>query len=89
MGLVEEEHHLWQFHIANLRHLVVDVGEQPHQECGVQLWLQHQLVGSQNVHHSPTPFSLYQVEDIERRFAEELLATLFCQCQQCALYCSY
>ena len=35
MCLVKEEYHLRQLHISNLWHLVVNLGQEPHQECGV------------------------------------------------------
>ena len=82
VGFVEEEDHLREFHVPDFGHLVVDFGEEPHQEGGIQLRLEHQLVGCQDVHHPTASFGLQQVVNVESRFAEETVAALFGQRQQ-------
>ena len=89
VGFVEEEHHLGEFHVTDFGHLVVDFGQEPHQEGGVELGLEHQLVSSQDIHHPPSSFSLDEVINIESRFAEETVATLFGQGQQGTLDGTY
>ena len=76
MRLVEEEYHLRQLHIANLGHLLIYRGKQPHKERRVELGLEHQLVSCQDVHHATAILCLQQIVDVKGRLAEELVATL-------------
>ena len=82
VGLVEEEHEFRQFHVAHFGQGGVEFGEQPQEECGVKLRLHHQLVGSQHVHHTLSPFGLHQVVDVERGLTEELIGPLVLQLQK-------
>ena len=77
VSLVEEEHQSWQFLVAHLGQTSVEVGEEPKQEGGVELGVEHQLVSCQDVHDaSPVGSALHQVHDVEGRFAEELFSPL-------------
>ena len=83
--LVEEEHQLGLWQVADLGQGRVELTQQPQQECRVELGLQHQLVCSQHVHHPLAVLGLHQVLDVERRQAEELVGTLVLQLQQSTL----
>ena len=85
VGLVEEEHKFRQWQVAHLRQGGVELAHEPQQEGGVELGLQHQLVGSQDVHDTLAAFGLQQVVDVERGQAEELIGSLSLQLQQRAL----
>ena len=60
--LVKEEHQLGKVHIAHFRQGGVKLAEQPQQEGGIQLGLEHELVRRQHIlvltqygHPSPEP----------------------------------
>ena len=76
MGLVEEEHQLGKFHITHLGHLRVQLGDEPQQESGVELWLEHKLVCHEHVHYALAILGVEKVLDVEGRLAEELLSAL-------------
>ena len=59
VGLIEEKHEFGQLHIPDFRKGGVELGEQPQQEGGIELWLHHQLVGSQHIHHTLAALGLH------------------------------
>ena len=89
VSLVEEEHELGQFQVANFRQTGIDLGKQPEQEGGVELGVLHQLVGRQHAEDALAVVGLQQVEDVEGRLAEELVGSLALEAQQRPLDCAY
>ncbi|EXI73838.1 MAG: hypothetical protein AW10_04237 [Candidatus Accumulibacter appositus] len=85
MRLVEEEDQLRFLDVADLGQLFEKLGQQPEQESRVQPRRSHQLVGGEDIDHSPTVVGLHQVGDVEHRFAEEDVAALVAKVQQAAL----
>ena len=85
MRLIEEEYQLRQFGIAHLGQILIQLRQQPQQEGRVKFGVEHKFVSRQHIHHTATALSLNQVEDIECRLTEELIATLALDCQQRAL----
>ena len=85
MGFVEEEDELREVQVADLREGAVELGKKPQQEGRVELRLEHQLVGGEDVHHTLAPLALQEVVDIEGRLAEELVGALALQAEEGAL----
>ena len=85
VGFIEEEHQLRQFEVTDFGQLFIELAQQPQQEGGIELGIEHQLVGSQHIHHTATAFGLEEVQGIERRLTEEELTTFGLQSQQGAL----
>ncbi|EXI76575.1 MAG: hypothetical protein AW10_04160 [Candidatus Accumulibacter appositus] len=83
--LVEEEHQLRFFDIADFGQLFEKLGQQPEQESRVQPRRSHQLVGGEDVDHSPALLGLHQVGDVEHRLAEENVPALVAEIEQAAL----
>ena len=65
VGLVEEEYELRKVHVTDFRKRYVKLREQPEEECGIKLRLEHQLVGRKHAHHALAAFSGQQVVDVE------------------------
>ena len=86
MRLVKEEDELRLLQVAHLGQRGVQFREQPQQECGVELRLHHQLVGSQHAHHALAVLNGQQVLYVKRGESEEMLGTLILQLQQGTLY---
>jgi len=75
VSLVEEEDELRLFQIADLREVLVQLGQHPEQEGGVELGRLHELVGGENVHHArPAGPGLDQVVQVQSRFAKKASA---------------
>ena len=85
MGFVEEEYEFRQVEIADFGQPGVDFGHQPQQIGGVQLGIEHQAVGGQDVHHATAVFHGKQVIYMEGGFAEELVAAFAFNLQDGAL----
>ena len=85
VGLVEEEDELREVQVTDLREGAVELGKKPQQEGRVELRLEHQLVGGEDVHHTLAPLALQEVVDIEGRLAEELVGALALQAEEGAL----
>ena len=86
VGLVEEEHELRLRQVAGLRQALEQLAQHPQQRRGIDLRRAHQPVRGEDV-HDPAAFrvGLHQVVQVERRFAEELVAALGFQREQVAL----
>ena len=80
--LVEEEHQLGKVHLPYLGKRGVEFREQPQQESGIELGLEHEPVGRQHVHDALSALALQQVVDIKVRLSEEFLRSLVLQGQQ-------
>src|SRR5690606_21646224 len=84
--LVEDEHQLRLFQIADFRQLLEQLRQQPQQESGVQARLEDQLRGGEDADHpAAVVVDAHDVGQFQRRLAEELLATVLRQPQQGAL----
>src|SRR5690606_25776992 len=84
--LVEDEHQLRLFQIADFRQLLEQLRQQPQQEGGVQARLQDQLRGGEDADHAAAVVvDPHDVGQVQRRLAEELLAAVLLQAQQGAL----
>ena len=83
---VEEEAELGFFGIADFGKRLEQLAEQPQQERRIELGARHQLVGGEDVDHpAPVVVELEQVSNVERWFAEEMLAALAAQLKQRSL----
>ncbi len=83
MRLVEEEHELRLFRIADFRQFLEQFRQQPEQEGGVEPRIGHQLVGGEDVDiAAAVAVGLHEVLQLERGLAEEFLAALVFQHQQ-------
>ena len=81
--LVEEEHELRLFEIADLRHGFKQLREQPEKEARVQRRVLHKSDAVEHVDNAAAlGVGADPVVHVERRFAEEQLAALFFQRQQ-------
>ena len=81
--LIEEEHELRLFKIADLRHGLEQLREQPEKEARVQRRVLHELDAVEHVDHAASlGVGADPVVHVERRLAEEQLAALFLQRQQ-------
>ncbi len=86
MRLIEEEHELRPLGIADLRHDLEQLRQEPQQERGVEPRALHQAISGQDVDIARTRgVAADHVLEIERRLAEEPLAALLLQRQQGAL----
>ncbi|EWS64337.1 hypothetical protein Y695_02419 [Hydrogenophaga sp. T4] len=85
VGLVEEEHQLGLFRVADFGQLLKQLGQHPQQEGGVEPGRVHQLVGRQDVHHALAVDRLHEVTDVEHGLAKELVATLLFDLHQATL----
>ena len=87
MCFVKEEYQTWQFLVSHLGQTHIEVGQEPQQEGRIELGIEHQFVGCQDVHHALAVCTVLQkVHDIEGWFTEELVGTLVLQGKQGALY---
>src|SRR5580765_7602044 len=90
MRLVEEEDQLRLLRIAHLGQLLKQLAHQPQQKRRIQLRRLQQLVRRENIHDAPAArVRLNQVLDIQRRLAEELVASLLPQRDKPALNRAY
>ena len=83
--LVEEEYQLGTVGLAHFRQRGIQLGQQPQQEGGIELGLEHELVSGQYVHDAFSGLALQKVVNVEVGFAEELLGALVFQAQQSPL----
>ena len=79
MGFVEEEDQFREVHLPYLGQRGVQFRQQPQQEGGVELGLEHEFVGRQHVHDALAAFALQEVINVEIRLSEELLRPLVFQ----------
>ena len=91
--LVEEEDELRLVQVSHLRQLVVDGGQEPHQEGGIEPWVVVELIRREDVEHTllGVVHSLRDEEilDLEFRKTEEEVAALLLQRQQVSLDGAY
>jgi hypothetical protein len=86
MRLIEEEDELGFFRIANFGELLEELAHQPEEEGRIELRGLEELIGGEDVDDSAaSAVHLEEVFDIERRFAEELIASLPLQGNKTAL----
>ena len=85
VGLVKEEHQLGQVHFPHLRQRGIQFREQPQQEGGVKLGLEHEFVRRQHIHDALSALALQEVVNVKIRLAKELVGALVFQFQQCTL----
>ena len=83
--LVEEEDELGKVHVTDFREGAVQFGQQPEEEGGIELGLEHELVRREDVHNALATLALKEVVDVEGRLAEELVRTLAFQGEEGAL----
>jgi len=83
---VEHEHQLRLVEVADFREVLEQFRQQPQQETGVQLGLQDQLVGGEDVDHAAAVGGrAHEVTELQRRLAEEHVGAFLLQAQQGAL----
>ena len=86
MRLVEEEHQLRLFRIADFRQHFEQLGEHPEQEGAIEARVHHQLVGGEHRDRAAAVIGgAHDVGNLQRRFAEEVFGTLLLEDQQFAL----
>ena len=86
MRFVEDEDQLRFVQIADFRQILEQLRQQPQQEAGIQLRLQDQLVGGEDVDQSAAiGIGPHQIVQFKRRLAEEHVGALLLQPQQRAL----
>lgn len=86
MGFIEEEDQNRLFRVADLWQGLEQFAQQPQQEGRIEFGALHQLVGGEDVHiATPLVVHLQEIVDVERGFAEEMVAALRFQLQQLAL----
>ena len=89
VSLIEEEHEFRQIEVAHLRQSAVKFAHEPQQEGGVELGLEHELVGSKHIHDTLATLALQQVVDFKFGLAKEQVATLVLKPQKGALNGTY
>ena len=83
---VEEQHHYGLRRVADLRQLLVKLGQQPQQKTRVQLRRVQQLIRGEHVDDAlSVAGGLNQIVDVEHRLAEELVGALFVESGQSPL----
>ena len=85
MRLVEEEDELGKVHVTDFREGAVQFGQQPEEEGGIKLGLEHELVRREDVHDTLSTLALEEVVNVKGRLAEELVGTLALQGKEGAL----
>src|SRR4051794_39391787 len=77
MRFVKEENEFGFFRIADLRKIFKQLGEQPEEERGVNLWrFLHQLFRGQNVDRALPALRLDEVIQVQRRFPKKFVGAL-------------
>jgi hypothetical protein len=76
VSFVEEEDELGLVEVADLRQIVVDLGQQPHHECAEQLGPVLHIGHLEDAHESPSGSRLEQILDVEFGLAEEGVGAL-------------
>ena len=82
MGLVKEEHQFGLLQVAHFGQGTINLAQQPQQEGGIKLGLQHQFVGGEHAQHALAIAGGEQVLDVKRGETEEFVATLVLEVQQ-------
>ena len=85
MRFVKEENELGFFQVAHLGQLFKEFRQHPQQEGGIEARAVHQLVGGQDVDHTPAAFGLHEVGNVEHGLTKETIAALFFNLQQATL----
>src|SRR3546814_2555129 len=86
MGLVEEEDELGLVGVADFGKRLEQLREQPEQEGGIELRARHQFVGGEDVDDATSRIvELEEILDVERGFAEEMVAPLAPELEERAL----
>ncbi len=82
MGLVEDEDQLRLVQVAHLRQLFEQLRQQPQQEGGIELGLEHELVGGKDADHAAAVvIDPHDVGQFQGRLTEEVLAAILRQAQ--------
>ena len=84
MGFIKEEYQFRLLHIPFFGQSFKQFRKHPEQETGIQFRILHQFHTIQNIHHALAVFvASHPVCHIQSRFAEEQVAALIFQRQQC------
>ena len=86
MGFVEEEDEARPVEVAHLGQALEKLGKEIEEEGGVELRGAHEAIGLEDVDDAAAVAWLEEVEDVEGRFAEEMVGALLLERQQSALY---
>ena len=86
VGFVEEEDEARPVEVAHLGQALEKLGKEIEEEGGVELRGAHEAFGLEDVDDAAAVAWLEEVEDVEGRFAEEMVGALLLERQQSALY---